>query len=101
VERHQPVEEAARRILAGAVAHLGDQAEIHAGREIGLGRGDDDALHGRIAERPVDAGVELADAVLVQDVHGLARQVPGDRGDAVGIEVVAEDGHADSPSGAT
>ena len=43
------------------------------------------------------AGVELGDALLVQHVHRAARQVPGDGGDAVGVDVVVEDGHLRPP----
>ena len=38
------------------------------------------------ASARVDGGVELGDAVLGQHVHRAAGQVPGDGGDAVGVD---------------
>jgi hypothetical protein len=93
VERHQPLEEAARGVGAGGLLHAGDDVEIHAAGEVGLPARDDDAAAGGVAEGAVDGGVELGDALLVEDVHRAARRVPGDGGDAVDIELVVEGGH--------
>ena len=93
VHRHDAVEEAAGRGVAGAVLHAGEQVEVHAGGEVGLGRGDDEAGDGGVGERGVDGGVEVGDALVGEDVHRLAWQVPGDGCDAVGVNGGAEDRH--------
>ena len=80
-------------VVAGALLHAGEEVEVHAAGEVGLGAGDDDALDGGVGEGGVDGGVEVGDALLGQDVHRLAGQVPGDGGDAVGVDVGGEDRH--------
>ena len=49
------------------------------------------------ARARVDGGVELGDALVGQDVHRAAGQVPGDGGDAVGVDVEGEDRHVRPP----
>src|SRR5690606_2268707 len=44
-------------------------------------------------ESGVDGGVELNDAIVGQDVHRAAGQIPSDDGDAVGVDFGVEDGH--------
>ena len=82
-----------------SLLHPGEHVEVHAAGEVGLGRGDDDALHGRVGEGGVDGGVELGDALVGQHVHRPAGQVPGDGGDAVGVGVGGEDRHLRPPRG--
>ncbi len=71
--------------------------EVHAAGEVGLGGGDDDALDRGVGEGGVHRGVEFGDAVLGQDVHRAAGEVPGDGGDAVGVGVGGEDRHSCLP----
>ena len=78
----------------GVEQHL----EVRAGDEVGLGGGDDDALHLLVLERRVERPGIGRDRALVQHVHRAARHVPGDGGDAVGIDVVVDHGGSPNPS---
>ena len=82
---------------APARAFISASVQVHAAGEIGLRAGDDGALDGGVGEDAVDGGVELGDAVLGQHVHRAAGQVPGDRRDAVGVDVGVKDRHLGSP----
>ena len=97
VQRHRALEEPAGGVGAGLRLHLGEHVQVHAAGEVGLGRGDDDALDGGVGQRRVDGGVELGDAVIGQHVHRAARQVPGEGRHAVGVDVGCEDRHLRSP----
>jgi hypothetical protein len=72
----------------GGEQHL----EIGAGDEVGLAGGDDDALHPLVLERLLERAGIGRDRALVQHVHGAARHVPGERGDAVAVDVVVDHG---------
>ena len=93
VHGHDAVEDAGGGVGAGGLFHAGEDVEVHAGGEVGLGAGQDDALDGGVGEGGVDGGVEVGDALVGEDVHRLAGQVPGDGGDAVGVDVGGEDRH--------
>jgi hypothetical protein len=98
VHPHRALEETLCRIVARGFLHLGQQVQVHAPREGAvLAAGDDDALHGVVGKRRVDGCVEFLDAIEGHDVHRLARHVPGDDGDAVGVLGHGEIGHVISP----
>ncbi len=98
VHPHQPVHQTLRRLISRVLLHLRDDVEVHAAREIRFAGGQHDPLDRVVRQRGVDAGVELGDALHVQHVHRLARQVPGDGRHAVRVGLAGEDAHLSSPS---
>ncbi len=96
MELHHEAEDGLGRVAARLHRlglHPGDHVQVHPPGEIRFARGDDHAGDRVIGERRVHMGVELPDALLVQDVHRGVRQVPGDGGDAVGGLVAEDIGH--------
>ena len=88
-----------RRRLAVALGDLAEnlvqrfqEAQIGAGAEAVLARGDDRAFDAGIALDPLDDGIELLADLGVDHVHRAAGHVPGDQRDAVGVDVELEIG---------
>ena len=78
----------------GGIRRVGAQKhfEVGAGDEVGLGRGQDDALDLVVLDRLLDRAGIGRHRGLVQHVHAAARHVPGDGGDAVAVDVVVDHG---------
>jgi hypothetical protein len=58
--------------------------------KVGLGRGDDQALEGRVGFQAGDEFGKRGSQRLVQHVHGPAGHVDGDQADAVGVDLEGE-----------
>ncbi len=79
------------------VAEALQHGEVGAAAEGVLARGDDRALDLLVARHLLDDFSEFLDHARVDDVHRFAGHVPGDKRNAVGVDVEGEVGHGGSP----
>ena len=97
VAGHGEIEQRLGRVFPRLLADLRQHVQVHPARECFLARGDDDALDGVVGQRGIDHLAHLGEALAAHHVHRLARHVPGQRRNAVGVHGIGEIGHVLSP----